>query len=48
MILQNIYNQTQSSMNKTIESLKRDFGTLRSGKVSIAILDNIRINFYRY
>lgn len=47
MILKSIYEQTQSSMNKTIESLKRDFGTLRSGKVSIAILDNIRINYYQ-
>lgn len=46
MILKSIYEQTQNSMNKTIESLKRDFGTLRSGKVSIAILDNIRIDYY--
>lgn len=46
MILNSIYDQTQNSMNKTIESLKRDFGTLRSGKVSIAILDNIRISYY--
>lgn len=45
-MLNAIYNQTQSSMNKSIESLKRDFATLRSGKVSIAILDNIRIDYY--
>lgn len=45
-MLDNIYNHTQASMNKTIESLKRDFSTLRSGRVSIAILDNIRLNYY--
>lgn len=33
-------------MTKTIDSLKRDFSTLRSGKVSIAILDNIRVDYY--
>ncbi len=45
-MLNQIYTQTQASMNKTIDSLKRDFSTLRSGKVSISILDNIRINYY--
>lgn len=45
-MLNEIYNQTKTSMTKTIDSLKRDFSTLRSGKVSIAILDNIRIDYY--
>lgn len=45
-MLNAIYQQTQTSMTKTIESLKRDFATLRSGKVSIAILDNIRVDYY--
>ncbi|WP_027326904.1 ribosome recycling factor [Helicobacter pametensis] len=45
-MLSKIYEQTQNSMNKTIESLRRDFGTLRSGKVSITILDNIRVDYY--
>lgn len=45
-MLNELYTYTQTSMNKTIESLKRDFGTLRSGKVSIAILDNIRVDYY--
>ena len=45
-MLNQIYTQTQTSMNKTIDSLKRDFSTLRSGKVSISILDNIRVDYY--
>lgn len=45
-MLNGIYNQTKTSMTKTIDSLKRDFSTLRSGKVSIAILDNIRVDYY--
>lgn len=45
-MLNEIYNQTKTSMTKTIDSLKRDFSTLRSGKVSIAILDNIRVDYY--
>lgn len=45
-MLSEIYNQTKTSMSKTIDSLKRDFSTLRSGKVSITILDNIRVDYY--
>ena len=45
-MLNDIYNNAKSHMDKTIESLRRDFGTLRSGKVSISILDNIRIDYY--
>lgn len=45
-MLSEIYNDTKSHMNKTLESLRRDFGTLRSGKVSISILDNIRVDYY--
>ncbi|EES88807.1 ribosome recycling factor [Helicobacter canadensis] len=46
MSLQEIYNHTQESMNKSIESMKKEFSTLRSGKVSVAILDHIRISYY--
>ena len=33
-------------MQKTLDSLQRDFNTLRSGRVSIAILDGIRVDYY--
>lgn len=45
-MLQDIYTNTTSHMEKSIEALRRDFSTLRSGKVSISILDNIRIDYY--
>lgn len=45
-MLNEIYQHTQAGMQKSIEALKRDFGTLRSGKVSTMILDNIRIEYY--
>ena len=46
MSLQEIYNHTQETMNKSIEAMKKEFGILRSGKVSVAILDHIRIDYY--
>ena len=45
-MLNEVYDSTKSSMQKSIDALRRDFGTLRSGKVSISILDNIRIDYY--
>lgn len=45
-MLQEIYDYTQSHMEKTIESLHRDFLTLRSGKVSINVLDHIKVDYY--
>ncbi len=33
-------------MQKSIEALKRDFSTLRTGKVSTNILDHIRVDYY--
>ncbi|WP_407379737.1 ribosome recycling factor [Helicobacter sp.] len=43
---QEILSSTKSHMEKSLESLRRDFSTLRSGKVSTSILNNIRINYY--
>ena len=45
-MLNDIYNVTKDSMNKTIQSLHRDFSMLRTAKVSVSILDNIRVNYY--
>ncbi|MDA3967799.1 MULTISPECIES: ribosome recycling factor [Helicobacter] len=46
MELQDIYNHTKEAMDKSIEAMKRDFGTLRSGKVSVSILDHILVSYY--
>lgn len=45
-MLNEIYDDAKASMEKSIESLKRDYHTLRTGKVSTAILDNIKVDYY--
>jgi len=41
-----IFEQTNENMGKSIESLKRDFATLRTGKVTTGIVDNIKVDYY--
>lgn len=38
--------KTNESMTKCIEVLKKDFTTVRSGKVSTTILDGVRVDYY--
>ncbi|MDR1007659.1 MAG: ribosome recycling factor [Campylobacteraceae bacterium] len=45
-MLDEVYKFEKEHMSKSIEALKRDFQTLRSGKVNISILDNIHIDYY--
>jgi ribosome recycling factor len=45
-MLDDIFELTKEGMKDSIEALKRDFGTLRSGKVSISVLDNIKVDNY--
>jgi len=41
-----IFEQTATNMQKSIEALKRDFSTLRTGKVTTGIVDNIKVDYY--
>jgi ribosome recycling factor len=41
-----IYEQTKENMQKSIDALKRDFSTLRTGKVTTGIVDNIKVDYY--
>ncbi|QKF65492.1 ribosome recycling factor [Campylobacter corcagiensis] len=45
-MLEEIYESQKDSSNKAIDSLKRDFTTLRTGKVNVNILDNIYVDYY--
>jgi ribosome recycling factor len=45
-MLQEIYIETKDHMDKSIESLKRDYKSLRTGKVSTAILDGVKVDYY--
>jgi ribosome recycling factor len=41
-----IYEETKQNMEKSLESLKKDYSTLRTGKVHTSILDNITVDYY--
>ncbi len=41
-----IFEHTKENMQKGIEALKRDFSTLRTGKVTTGIVDNIKVDYY--
>ena len=45
-MLDDIYAFANEGMTKAIDALKRDFGTIRSGKVGLSILDNIKVDYY--
>lgn len=45
-MLNEIFEQTKENMQKSIESLKRDFSSLRTGKVTTGIVDNIKVDYY--
>ena len=41
-----IYENMKEGMEKSLDALKRDYQTLRTGKVQTSILDNITIDYY--
>ncbi len=45
-MLEEIYSHTKEHMDKSIEALKRDFASLRTGKVTTSIVDNIKVDYY--
>lgn len=40
------FQETSSRMEKTIESLKKDFGHIRTGRATPSILDGIKVDYY--
>ncbi len=45
-MLEEVYAQTKEHMDKAIDALKRDYKSLRTGKVSTNILDGIKVDYY--
>ena len=41
-----ILNESESNMKKTIESVKKEFASLRAGRATPALLDKIMVNYY--
>lgn len=44
--MQELKKQATERMNGAIESLKKDFGSIRTGRASLSLLDGIRIDYY--
>ena len=45
-MLNEIFNACETKMKASIEHMQRDFKTLRTGKVTTAVLDNVKIDYY--
>jgi len=45
-MLEDIYNKCETKMRSSIEHMQRDFKTLRTGKVTTSVLDNVKIDYY--
>ena len=45
-MLNEIFNECEAKMQGSIEHMQRDFKTLRTGKVTTAVLDNVKIDYY--
>lgn len=45
-MLNEIYNECEEKMKSSIEHMQREFKTLRTGKVTTSVLDNVKIDYY--
>lgn len=45
-MLNEIYAETKDHMEKSLEALKHDFTTLRTGRVSTKIVENVKVEYY--
>jgi len=45
-MLNDAYKDIKNKMDGAISSLKREFGTLRAGRASLAVLDTITVDYY--
>lgn len=41
-----ILDESESKMKKAVETLKREYATIRAGRANPAILDNIQVDYY--
>jgi len=45
-MLDAIYDDARAHMEKSIEAMKREFSTLRTGKVTTNVVDHIKVDYY--
>jgi len=46
MELSEIYDYAKDHMQKSLEVLKKDFNTLRTGRVTTSVVENIKVDYY--
>ncbi len=46
MAMSEVFDFTKDRMEKCLDAMKKEFSTLRTGRVSTAIVDTIRIDYY--
>src|SRR5258706_7343635 len=46
MSVRNVIAQIDGLMQKTVDKMKSDFATLRTGRASSALLENVRVDYY--
>ena len=44
-MIADVKKSAEQKMQKSIDALKRDFSTLRTGKVTTGIVDNIKVDY---
>lgn len=45
-MIADLKNKTKSGMEKAVEALRRDLSKVRTGRASVAILDDVRVDYY--
>lgn len=45
-MLQDVYKDVESQMQKVVEALKREFAGIRTGRASVGLLDGITVEYY--
>ncbi len=45
-MLEKIYSETREKMQRSFDSIKRDFASVRTGKASPSLLDGIRVDYH--
>ncbi len=45
-MIEKIFTEAEEKMNRSLQAVKRDFGSLRTGKASASLLDSIRVDYH--
>ena len=45
-MIESMYQETKESMQKSIDALENEFKKIRTGRASLSILDDIRVDYY--